>query len=435
MIDVPDIQPKPAMRVAGAPGRKVFVAVGIDRYRSWPALSNAVRDASAARLLLRHLGFEEAHAPLLDEQATGAALHALVTDDLMSLGAGDSLVVFYAGHGGTRIQPLAGRQIQTGYLIPSDAENEPNRVATWIDLDSWLRKVSLLPPRHILVILDACHSGIALTPVRWRDVACPRPELVDALAAPRSRRIITSARADETALDSGPVAGHSLFTGWLIQALTGGIAGGERAATTGSELGLYLQLHVRDYPGSRQIPDFGAFDGDERGEMPIPVLHDRVTAELLVSRAALLASIAQNARSAGPTAAPGAVPTVPPSAPPASRPPVPARDELSTTPALWHPARDCPILRGPDLATIREAILDAFDRSSFDRLLSDHLSYDREREVGGGSLQSIVYEVIRDVHRKGRIAMLMAAAAIERPHNAAIRHVYSRYCVDQGGDG
>ncbi|HEX3766220.1 MAG TPA: caspase family protein [Kofleriaceae bacterium] len=254
-----------------ARGRGVVAVIGIDRYPHWPALSNAVHDAVGTARLFQRLGFESATEPLLDGRATGAALRSLVTDELAALRPDDRLVVFYAGHGGVRTHHLGDRVIKTGYLIPVDG-SDAGKVSSWIELEGWLRAISLLPPRHILVILDACHSGIALDPVlRWRDVGGAEAAPRSALSARRSRRIITSALDDQIACDGGPVHGHSLFTGCLIEALTGGLAARPGGMTTGSELGVYLQRRVESYPGSRQTPDFGTFAFDDRGEMLIPV--------------------------------------------------------------------------------------------------------------------------------------------------------------------
>lgn len=383
--------------------------IGIDAYRAWPPLCNAVSDASAARLLFTRLGFEELTAPLFDAQATGAALQALVTDDLMSLGTADSLVLFYAGHGTTRTQQLAGKEIKTGYLVPSDAANERDRIATWIDLHAWLDNVSRLPPRHILVILDACHAGIALGPViKWRDVASWNDVPADTLAARISRRIITSALDDELAVDGGPVPGHSLFTGCLIEALTGGIVRSEPRTTTGSELGVYLQRRVRTYPRTQQTPDFGTFELDERGEMLIPLLDGPAAAELQ-------AELAASCRDRAPRRTPGAQPApVPPPASPPSAPGLPGR-------RAGRP------LNGTEIAEIREVLLDAFDRPGFDRLLSDRLGYDREREVGDGALRDIIHSVVRDLVRQGRGTALIAEAAIARPHNTAMQDIRAKY--------
>lgn len=257
-------------RTAGSIGRNVIAVIGIDRYHHWRRLANAVRDATGALDLFRQLGFEQVTEPLLDDGATGKAINALVTDDLMKLGSDDSLVLFYAGHGGTRAHCLGDQVIKTGYLIPVDAADSPNEVSTWINLEGWLRAIALLPAKHILVVLDACHSGIALDPViKWRDIGSQQDVPLSTLQARRSRRIITSALDDQIALDSGPVHGHSLFTGCLIEALTHGIRRDGTQMITGSQLGVYVQQRVGTYPGSRQTPDFGTFAFDDRGEMVI----------------------------------------------------------------------------------------------------------------------------------------------------------------------
>lgn len=258
-------------------GRNLIVVIGINRYQRWQPLSNAVNDACGAAALFEKLGFAQAAPALIDDTATGRAIQSLVIDDLTTLRADDSLVLFYAGHGGNRKHYVGGREVTTGYLIPVDAED---RVSTWVDLEGWLRAVALLPAKHILVILDACHSGIALDPViKWRDGESWRRESLSTLQARQSRRIITSALGEQRAMDSGPYEGHSLFTGCLIEALTCGLRRSDEPVTTGSELGLYVQRRVQTYPQSQQTPDFGTFAFDQRGEMVIPLLSSRVHTE------------------------------------------------------------------------------------------------------------------------------------------------------------
>src|ERR1041384_7355902 len=125
-----------------------MVAIGIDHYRHWRPLSNAVGDAVGAAALLRQLGFEDVVPPLLDDQATGEAIQALVTAERTSLQPDDNLIVFFAGHGGARTQRVGARDVRTGYLIPVDGAAESNRVQSWIEIDPWLRRISKLPPRH-----------------------------------------------------------------------------------------------------------------------------------------------------------------------------------------------------------------------------------------------------------------------------------------------
>jgi hypothetical protein len=282
--------------------------IGIDQYVAWPRLSNAVSDAAGAARLFTQLGFVEVTVPLLDGAATGEAMRCLVTDDLAQLAPDDSLVLFFAGHGHTHTAHFGDVSVKTGYVIPVDAGHSGGRVATWLRLDSWLSDIARLPPRHILVIIDACHSGVALGAlVKWRDAVPAPASALDDLQARRSRRIITSALDDQRAMDSGPYPGHSLFTGCLIEGLSGGLSECGRHVATGSEIGLYLQRRVSSYPMSTQTPDFGALELDDRGEIVVPILRAKTgltepepTAPSVESAAPQLLESAESAASTAP---------------------------------------------------------------------------------------------------------------------------------------
>ena len=294
------VEPAPAPAHPERAGRNVLVVIGIDRYEHWHQLHNAVSDADGARAQFLALGFEEVVPPLRNASATRAALDELVSDTLVNdpraaLRPDDSLVVFYAGHGGVRTVERNGKPVRVGHLIAVDAATD--RFSTWTNLEAWLRSVALLPPRHILVILDACFTGIALSSVmHWRGEEPAPAEPLATLQARPSRRVITSALDNERALDSGPIAGHSLFTGALIEALNGGIAGGGDTVT-GSELAMWVRRRVRSFPNAQQTPDFGAFDHDERGEIAIPLRRSaRPTGEAVEVETARAASAAMAAR-------------------------------------------------------------------------------------------------------------------------------------------
>jgi len=242
--------------------------IGIDHYRAWPTLHNAVSDARGALQVFQRLGFEQVAPPLLDKAATFDAIRRLVTDDLAALGGDDNLVLFVAGHGFTRTHAFERAVVKTGYIIPVDGDPPSTSAARWLRLDSWLSDIARLPPRHILVILDACHSGIALDALlKWRGAAPDRTGPLEALRGRQSRRVITSALDDQRALDSGPIPGHSLFTGCLVEGLTGGLSKDGKRVATGSELWQYVRDRVTTYPGSQQTPDFGALELDDRGEL------------------------------------------------------------------------------------------------------------------------------------------------------------------------
>jgi uncharacterized caspase-like protein len=298
-----DVEPGPAPeRPRARGGRSAIAVIGIDRYAEWPRLANAVSDARAAAALFTGLGFEQVTAPLLDEAATGSALRHLVTDELAQLSPDDSLVVFFAGHGHTHTADFGDTQVKTGCVVPVDGARPRGHVsASWLRLDAWLSDIARLPPRHILVLIDACHSGVALSALhRWRDHG-PEPSTeLAALQARRSRRVITSALDDQRAMDGGPHPGHSLFTGCLIEAFSGGLAEGGRRVATGRELGLYLQKRVRAYPPSTQTPDFGAFELDDRGDIVVPTLVDGAVADAVPAPRASGATAANASAAIGP---------------------------------------------------------------------------------------------------------------------------------------
>lgn len=277
-------QPAGGARESDVPsvrGRNVFAAVGIDRYWHWSGLRGPVEDVVRVTALFRKLGFT-LDRQLLDESATRKAIQRLVAEQLAALGSEDSLVLFYAGRTAMTEHRVQDRVLRHGYLIPADAQQkEP--VSSWIDLEEWLRMVSVLPAKHILVILDVYGTGLALdSVVKWRDVVSDDSPVTGSsptgLEDRKSRRVITSGLEHQERLEDR-VSGGSLFTSCLIDALDGGLArqidGSRRTGTpytTGSELGLYLQQCVSQSSGSRQTPDFGTFALDDRGELFIPLL-------------------------------------------------------------------------------------------------------------------------------------------------------------------
>lgn len=264
---IPDAETAPE-----SPGRNLVAVIGIDAYAYWPKLRNAVSDAlGVQKLFVEKFGFSMPFPPLLNADATLDNIATLVTDQLANtLQPRDNLILFYAGHGHTRVSQIGARQLESGYLIPVDAklENWADKIRT----DDFLKDVSELPAQHVLLILDACRSGFALSGMNAFRSAVTFQET---LARNLSRNVISSARRDEDALDSGPLPQHSLFTGTLIEGLNWGAADLDRnGLVTAYELGLYLQQRVGQASDSKQTPDFGSFHLDERGELVISLRDD-----------------------------------------------------------------------------------------------------------------------------------------------------------------
>jgi hypothetical protein len=249
-------------------GRNIITVIGINDYQDWRKLNNAVNDAQGIRkLFVETFGFSEPAPHLFDQAATKDAIIGLVEDQLRhELKPDDTLILFFAGHGHTRVDQVGEREIETGFIVPVEARRD--QWGDYLKMNDWLEAISTLPARHIVVILDACHSGFGVGQAMqiFRDAVRYEQDLVGRL----SRKIFTSAQRDQLALDGGPLEGHSLFTGTLIDGLNWGKADlDSNGLITGSELGLYVQQQVGQHSTSRQTPDFGAFELDDRGELVI----------------------------------------------------------------------------------------------------------------------------------------------------------------------
>lgn len=255
-------------------GRHYVVAIGIDHYANWPVLGTAVSDATGfAKLLTSQFGFEYAVQPLIEKDATRDAINALVDDDLRStLKADDDLVIFFAGHGTTRKDKVGDTTQSVGFIVPYEAR-APGAEEHWSDylnIEELLRNIASLPAAHILVIFDSCHSGMAMGNrfVTSRSDTRFQRDMLSKV----SRKVIASAQGDQLAADTGPLPGHSLFTGLLIQGLTTGKADRfDQGFITATQLGAYAQHEVAVSEGSKQTPLFGAFNLDAGGELIIPL--------------------------------------------------------------------------------------------------------------------------------------------------------------------
>jgi len=265
-------------------GRNIIVAIGINQYQHQPQLDNPINDAQVVSALFKQCGFQELPGvpPLLDNEATRAAMAALPDQLADELAADDNLVLFFAGHGDKverqapdPAQPGKTYTHRTGYLIPADGPQ--NKPSEWVRLDAFLDDISGLPARHIFVILDACKSGIALAD-KFKVKGGGQPTAVASLRRLPSRRVMTSARHDEKAAEGGSGSGHSVFTEALIAAIQDRQADkdGDGYIKT-VDLFSFVQDHVSERADRlfklRQTPDYGYLPGDGSGDLVIS-LHE-----------------------------------------------------------------------------------------------------------------------------------------------------------------
>ncbi len=231
------------------------LVIGIDDYTKAPPLSYAVSDADgAAEALVLHLGFPEANiVRLTNKEATKASiLHAYLALTGDSVDADERVVVFYAGHGHT----VSGYRGDIGYLVPWDAD--PGDLSTLIKWDELTGNSELVRAKHMLFIMDACYGGLALT----RNAPAGSTRFLKDMLLRYSRQVLTAGKPDEVVADAGgPLPGHSVFTGHLIQGMEGAAAT-DGGVITATGLMSYVYGKVASDKNSRQTPHFGHFDGD-----------------------------------------------------------------------------------------------------------------------------------------------------------------------------
>ena len=276
---------------AGAEPRHVVVTIGVDHYQHsdrWPNLHTAVNDANSLENVLEtKFGYEsyeslvesmrkERPEPLREGKATRDAIDSLVKDGLQDvLCPGDDFILFFSGHGDSRQWQDGGAKNASGYLVPADAPEQGH--SHLIEVKEFLEDINHLPARHILVILDACYSGIAIQDALQGMRSSG--EYQAALASRKSRKVIVSAQPDQTASDHGSIRDHSLFGGLLFQALDQGLAAKGKDFIADADLGEFLKQHVFEAAQAapenrRQLPDWVPFVGNEGGALVLNLNQD-----------------------------------------------------------------------------------------------------------------------------------------------------------------
>ena len=130
--------------------------------------------------------------------------------------------------------------------------------STFIRWDELTRNAELIRAKHVLFVMDACYGGLALT----GHLHAGSTRFLKDMMLRYSRQVLTAGKADEVVADSGgPIPGHSVFTGHLIEGLRGSAAT-EGGVITASSLMAYVYGKVAHDKNSHQTPHYGHFDGD-----------------------------------------------------------------------------------------------------------------------------------------------------------------------------
>lgn len=244
-------------------GSSFALLVGINEYAHLPRdkwLDYAVNDIQGVRdVLVKSYGFPEENITLLrNGEATTAAIRKALARlaDRRYVQPDDRVLIYFSGHGQT-VKLQAGGEM--GFLIPYDAEvdfddvNNPGPyLETCLPMKAVWDYLESSPARHILVLADACYSGLLARPRATTDA---KEEVLAALAGQRAVQVVTAGRRGEVSFEQSRY-GHGAFTYRLIEELKrrAEIPG---AVFTATELYGALKRGVADLSGGKQTPQMG----------------------------------------------------------------------------------------------------------------------------------------------------------------------------------
>lgn len=230
--------------------------IGINSYVSAPPLLYAINDARAvAANLENRFSFPSTNIMLLlDGDATrGKILSEYLRFEREGCDRDSRLLVFFAGHGFTK----TGFSREVGFLVPYDGKVDD--LSTLIRWEELTLNAELIPCKHVFFVMDACYGGLAFS--RAISAAGAVRFLKDMLIRP-VRQALTAGKADEPVLDGGSSrAGHSIFTGYFLDALEGAAQTPEGLLTASGVMS-HVYKQVSGDIHSRQTPHYGFLSGD-----------------------------------------------------------------------------------------------------------------------------------------------------------------------------
>lgn len=198
---VPDDETKFYPSESNQKSRNVAVFIGINDYKYWDKLNNAVYDCNAiAEVLAERYQFDrENMIKLYNTDVTRQNIMDMFDSLQKVLGRNDNLILYYAGHG------HYNDDSKFGYWVPSEARMEkPSDYISNNDIKAYLGAIQT---RHTLVIADACFAGSLMRGEASMELR------EDAL----SRWVFTS--GDLENVDDGPAGQNSPFATAVVRVL------------------------------------------------------------------------------------------------------------------------------------------------------------------------------------------------------------------------
>jgi hypothetical protein len=218
--------------------------IGNSHYSNMPALKTPANDArEVARILEGRYGFEVKLLIDATRQQIGQAMYEYqhtLTDD-------DRLLVYYAGHGGSKDLPPERAYWQG---IDSNADDQ----TTWLSAIDVGEFISQIHARHVLLVSDSCFSGV-ITHQTSTIVAPSNDERSVTIKWNHTARMVLTSGQDEPVVDSASAdPDHSLFAEQFLTVLRQNniLLSGEQLAHEVSDRMAVAAARI----GVRQMPSY-----------------------------------------------------------------------------------------------------------------------------------------------------------------------------------
>jgi hypothetical protein len=224
-ISVPSVPaPTPASDVDRMPSFRAVpkknsyaVVIGIENYQQkLPKADYAVHDAEImGQYLTKALGYQEENVVvLLNERATKTSMEKYVEGWLSDrVEKGDSVFIYYSGHGAPN--PKTGK----AYLVPYDGD--PAFVEqTGYPLERLYERLSTLPAKEVVVMLDSCFSGAGGRSVIAKGMR-PMVLSVENPLLTKGRTMVLTAGAGDQVSSTYDQKSHGLLTYFFFKGLQG----------------------------------------------------------------------------------------------------------------------------------------------------------------------------------------------------------------------
>jgi hypothetical protein len=185
------------------------LVIGNSHYQLMPGLKTPVSDArDVADVLGSHYGFD---VKLLTD-ATRDQIMAAMNEYARTLTDADRLLIYYAGHGGTKIFPP-----ERAFWLGVDAD--PELPSSWLSAQTVADAIWQIHARHILLVADSCFSSVITHPTSTTLVRTDDEHGTAIRWNKAARMVLTSGQNEPVVDGTSTDATHSLFAERFITVL------------------------------------------------------------------------------------------------------------------------------------------------------------------------------------------------------------------------